>query len=38
MAPADDGEERRRQADVVMREYGAAGVVDDEAINARDVS
>jgi 2-polyprenyl-6-methoxyphenol hydroxylase-like FAD-dependent oxidoreductase len=38
MARADGGEERASQVEMVMREYGAAGVVDDEAITARDVS
>jgi 2-polyprenyl-6-methoxyphenol hydroxylase-like FAD-dependent oxidoreductase len=38
MTRADDDAQRRRQIDTVMREYGAAGVVDDEAITARDVS
>jgi hypothetical protein len=38
MTRADDDAQRRRQIDTVMHEYGAAGVVDDEAITARDVS
>jgi hypothetical protein len=37
MAHADNDEQRRRQIDTVMREYGAAGVVDSEAITTRDV-
>jgi len=38
MAHADDDAQRQCQIDTVMREYGAAGVVDDVAITARDVS
>jgi 2-polyprenyl-6-methoxyphenol hydroxylase-like FAD-dependent oxidoreductase len=34
--PADDASARRRHIDRIMREYGAAGVVADEAITARD--